>query len=161
MARRVDKPIRLYVLAVLVVIGYGLLPLVSVFPFTGGFFLVGPRILPFNGSIQFLYGPDGEAPFLLIFISLFLGIFSAASAIFAATGVREGRTATLIFVTLNFGWWNLLAALAILNSDKPGETAFQSIDYFVFPPIWFAIIWWNYFRPDIGAYYHQQDRLEQ
>lgn len=61
MAKRVDKPIRLYVMTTFVVIAYGLFPFVSVFPFTGGFLIFGPRFLPYNGSLQFLYGVDGPA----------------------------------------------------------------------------------------------------
>lgn len=43
MAKRVDKPIRLYVMTIFIVIAYCVLPLTSVFPFTGGFLAVGPR----------------------------------------------------------------------------------------------------------------------
>lgn len=161
MAKRVDKPIRLYVLAIFIIIAYGLLPIVSVFPFTGGFLLVGPRFLPFNGSIQFLYGPNGEAPFILILISLFLCVFSAASALLVFAGIKEGRVAALTFVTLDVLWWTLLLILAIINNESPGQASFELATHILFPPIWLIGVWWNFTQPEIGAYYRHQSELQK
>lgn len=160
MVKRADKPIRLYVLAVFVVIGYGLLPLVSVFPFSGGFLLVGPRILPYNGSIQVLYDANGEAPFLLILITLFLGVFSGFSAIAAATGIRDGRTATLLFVTLDVLWWYILVIMSIVASDEPKRILIEGFGQLVFAPFFLAAVWWNYIRPEIGEYYRCLDNAQ-
>lgn len=101
MGRRLDRPIRLYVLAIFIVVAYGVMPLISVFPFGRGFLLIGPIILPFNGSVQFLYDSNGDAPFVLVFISLFLGMFSGFAAVVAFLGSSFGRILALIFATLD------------------------------------------------------------
>jgi len=76
MPTRVDKPLRIHVLTILIVIAYGVLPLISVFPFGNTLWLLGPRFLPFNGSIQALYGPDGDISPILLVVTLGLSFFS-------------------------------------------------------------------------------------
>ncbi|MEQ1643263.1 MAG: hypothetical protein ABL959_07485 [Pyrinomonadaceae bacterium] len=145
-------------MTIFTVIAYGLLPLVSVFPFTGGFLLVGPRFLPFNGSIQLLYRPDGEISLLLLVITLSLCFLSAGSAVVAFLGIGEARVATLIFVTLNVGWWFFLVVLMLIDSD--GRSSIGLIGQLIFPPVWLAFVWWNFTRPDISAYYRYMATLE-
>ncbi len=159
MAKRVDKPIRLYMLAVFIVVAYGLMPLVSVFPITGGIFMVGPMILPFNGSILVLGGPDGQTSFVLVLISLILSAFSAFSAVVAALGFKEGRSAALAFVTLDVLWWTFLVIMAVIQSEDVGPAAMRASLEILIPPLWLAFIWWNYTRPDVRAYYAQQSEL--
>ena len=118
MAKRLDKPIRLYVIVIFIVVAYGLMPLVSVFPYTGGFWLVEPRFLPFNGSIQVLYRPDGEISIVLLVVTLALCIFSAASAIVAFLDISEGRVAALLFVTLDVIWWFFLVIITIVDAQR-------------------------------------------
>src|SRR5688572_30171182 len=116
--KRVQKPIRLYVLTIFIIVAYGVMPFISTFPFSGGFVLRrGLWNLPLNGSIIVLYGDDGSASFLLVLVSLFLCVFSAAAAVWAFYGFAEGRAATLIFVTLDVLWWTLLVVNAITQSD--------------------------------------------
>jgi len=160
MGQRLDKPIRLYALAVFVVVGYGFLPLVSVFPFTGGFLLVGPRILPYNGSIQILYGSSGEASILMIIITLSLGAFAAFSSFLAAAGVREGRTATLLLLTLDVLWWYLVVIIAIVENSDQQQFILEAGSQLLFPPFFLAAVCWNYTRPEIGAYYRYLDQLQ-
>ena len=150
MPKRLDKPIRLYVMAIFVVVAYGLMPLVSVFPFAGGFLLVGPRFLPFNGSIQVLYGPNGEISFLVLFVTLALCLFSAGAAIVAFLDIPEGRVATLLFVTLDVVWWFFLVITAIGNTELPDETL-RLITQLIFPPLWLTFVWWNFTRSDISS----------
>ena len=156
--RRVQKPIRLHVLMIFIVLAYGIMPFVSAFPYSGGFLLIGPHHLPLNGSMYMLYGPEGNAPFLLVCVTLFLCVFSAASAIWAFVGFTEGRTATLIFVTLDVLWWSLLVILALSQSDIP---RFIGLVYELVPPIfWLAFIWWNFTRPDVSEYYRYQSQIQ-
>jgi len=82
--KRIQKPIVVYVLTILIVVGYGIIPFLTAFPVLGRRFIFGA--LPFNGSITMLYGPDGDASFLLVFISLFLCVFSVVAAIEAFFG---------------------------------------------------------------------------
>lgn len=156
--KRVDRPIRLYVLAIFIVVAYGFMPFLSVFFVdTRSALLVGFRNLPLNGSIFFLYDANGEANFLLILVSLLLCVFSAAAAIWAFyDGV--GRSATLILVTLDVLWWSGIVVYGLVNaennvSDKLGW-AFQLL----IPPIWLGFIWWNFTRPDVSAFYEYKSQ---
>jgi hypothetical protein len=159
--RRVDKPIRLHVLAIFIIVAYGIMPFVATLPSTNGYFLFGLRNLPLNGSIMFLYGPENEAPFILVLVSLFLCVFSAASAVWAFVGDREGRTATLIFVSLNVLWWTALVLMAIFEKNLPAELIFQLVFQIIPPFGWLAFIWWNFTRADISQYYEYQASLQQ
>lgn len=150
--RKVDKPLRLYVLTIFVVVAYGFLPFVTSMPFGRGFLLYkGLWVLPLNGSILLLYGQDGEASLLLVTVSLFLCVFSAASAILAFYAINAARIATLVLVTLNVLWWTLLIVSVIRDGDLPGEAVFR-LAFEPIPPIaWLTFIWWNYTRPDVKA----------
>ncbi len=154
MAKKVDKPIRLYVLMIFIVVAYGLMPFVSVvFLDSRMALLIGLRTLPFNGSILFLYDANGEASTVLVFVSLFLCLFSAASAIWAFYGDSLGRIATLLFVTGDVLWWSGLVMYAILASENPSQNKLSWIFQLIIPPIWLGFIWWNFTRPDVNAYY--------
>lgn len=160
MPRRVDKPIRLTVMAIFVVIAYGILPLISVMPFGRGFLLFGPRFLPFNGSFQVLYDAKGEISPALLIPTLALGLSSAASAVVAFLGISEGRIATLLFVTLDVAWWFLLVITAIGYIERPDQTI-SLVGQLIFPPIWLVVVWWNYTRQEISAYYKQESELNR
>jgi hypothetical protein len=159
MARKVDKPIRLYVMTIFIVIAYGLLPLVSVFPFTGGFLLVGPRFLPFNGSMQVLYDPQGEVVTALLTVTLGLSLLSVASAVITFLGVREARWPTPILLTLNLVWWFFLVISAIMEPGRPADTI-GLVGQLLFPPFWLGFVWWNWLKPDITAWLNYQAELE-
>src|SRR5262249_99409 len=113
-------------------------------------------VLPFNGSIYILYGPNGEVSFVLILVSLLLCVFSAASAIWANTGQNERRFSMLTILTLNVSWWIFLVALALLNQEKPGENTSKMIFEIVKPPVYLVFIWWYFTKADVVAYYRQQ-----
>lgn len=152
MAKIVDKPIRLYLLTVFIVIAYGLFPLTSVFPVGRDLWLVGPRFLPFNGSVLALYGPDGDISIVLLVVTLSLSFFSIGSTIVAFYGVAEGRTAALIFLTLNLAWWFFLVISSLFYGEGPPNRVVQLIGQLIVPPFWLAAIWWNFTRPDISAW---------
>ena len=142
-------------MAIFVVIAYGILPLMSVMPFGRGFLLFGPWFLPFNGSFQVLYDANGEISPILLGVTLALGLFSAASSVTAFLGLSEGRIGTLLFVTLDVAWWFFLTINAIENVDSP-DKALPFITELILPPLWLGFVWWNYTRPEIGAYYKQE-----
>lgn len=161
MAKNVDKPIRLYVLMVFIVVAYGLMPFVSVvFLDSRTAFLIGFRTLPFNGSILFLYDANGDASPVLIFVSLFLCLFSAASAIWAFYGDWLGRIATLLFVTGDVLWWSCLVIYAIFDDANSSSDKIGWISQLIFPPMWLGFIWWNFTRPDVNAYYRFKSQGE-
>jgi len=152
MAKRVDKPIRLHLVTIFIVIAYGVLPLVSAIPFDGRYLLLGPIFLPYNGSVQMLYGPDGDVSLLLLLVTLVLSFFSVGSAIVAFFGVSEGRTAALTFITLDVAWWAFLVTSAVMLSGDRTGVVIHAIPELAIPPVWLAVIWWNYTRPDISAW---------
>lgn len=155
--RKVDRPLRLYVLTIFVVVAYGVLPFVSTMPFGRGFLMHrGLWVLPFNGSIVFLYGPDGEASLLLVTVSLFLCVFSAASAFLAFYGINTARIATLVLLTLNVLWWTFLIVTAIYEGGLPAELVMRMVIEPIPPLGWLLFIWWNYTRPDVMAYCDQE-----
>lgn len=159
MVKRVNKPIRLYVITIFIFVAYGLFPLVSVFPFTGGLLLVGPRFLPFNGSVLVLQDANGEIPTLLLIITICLCLFSVGAALITFFGVGEARWATLGLLTLNVAWWFYLVISAIIeagNAPQSYELAMQLL----FPPLWLVFVWWNWTRPDIKAWLDYQAKLD-
>lgn len=151
---RIDKPIRLHVLTIFIIVAYGIMPFVSVFfiDIRQAFF-IGLRNLPFNGSPLVLYDADGSADPLLVSISVILCLFSAASAIWAFYGDSTGRTATLVFLTLDVAWWMGIVVYAMLYSETPGTDKFRWAVELIGPPIWLGFVWWNFTRRDISAYY--------
>jgi hypothetical protein len=152
MAKRIDKPIRLHLITIFIVIAYGALPLISTIPFDGKYLLLGPIFLPYNGSIQTLYGRNGDVSLLLLLITLVLSFSSVASAIVAFYGVSEGRVAALIFITLNVGWWTYLVVSALIFAVDRRDMVIGAVPELLMPPVWLAVIWWNYTRPDISAW---------
>ncbi len=155
--RKPQKPIRLYVLTIFVVLVYGALPLVSTLPFGRGLWLLGIPFLPLNGSIWTMFSSGSDPPFVFVFISLFLSVFAAASAIWAFVGYKEGKYSTLIFVTLDLLWWSVLVIFVIMGSDNPGSTVISLALELIVPPFWLGMIWWNFLRPDVVDYYQQQE----
>jgi len=152
MPKHVDKPIRLHVITIFIVLAYGLLPLCSYFPAGHWVVLVGPRFLPFNGSVLALYGPDGNISIVLLVITLALSFFSVGSAIVAFLGVAEGRIATLIFVTLDVAWWFFLVIIAVMNTASDSGDKLGLVGQLILPPVWLGFVWWNLTRPDISTW---------
>ena len=158
MPKSVDKPIRLYVITIFIVVAYGLMPIVSAFPYGDGLMLIGPRFLPFNGSVIALQDGNGEIPMLLLVVTIGLSLISVGLAVITFFGVGEARWATLVFLTLNVAWWFYLVMDAIMaNANSP-----QSLSWglqLLFPPLWLGFVWWNWTRPDIKAWLDYQAEL--
>jgi hypothetical protein len=106
-----------------------------------------------------LYDSNGEAPVLLVIISVLLAVFCAISAIAAFYDLKEGRVAALVLVTADVLWWSFLVIMAIVNNENPGVTSFHFVTHLIIPPFFLAVVWWNFTRPDIGAYYKQQSEV--
>ncbi len=157
--RRLSKPIRLYVVTIFVVLAYGILPFFSVMPFGREVLLFGLWNLPLNGSIYLMYGPDGVPSFTLVLVSLFLCVFSAASAVGAFYGWTIARIATPLLVTLNVLWWTLLVIMIIANSDVPTPDLVRLAIEPVPPLFWLGFIWWNYTRTDVIEYCRQESAV--
>ncbi len=154
MAKRVDKPVRLYVLTIFIVVAYGLMPFVSVFFIdTRQAFYIGLRNLPFNGSPFVLYDADGNADPILVSISVLLCLFSISSSLWAFYGDSAGRIATLFFLTLDVVWWIGIVVFALTFAEAASSDKLSWVTQLIGPPIWLGFVWWNFTRPDISAYY--------
>ena len=132
----------------------------SYFPAGDWILLLGPRFLPFNGSVLFLYGPNGDVSVILLVITLALSFFSVGSAIVTFLGVAEGRVATLIFVTLDVSWWFFLVIAAIMNSPSDPVDKFGLGTQLIAPPFWLGGVWWNYTRPDMSAWLKYMSEMD-
>lgn len=159
MARKVDKPIRLYVMTIFIVIAYGFLPLVSAIPFTGGVFLFGPRFLPFNGSTLVLYDSSGEISTVLLIVTLALSLMSVFAAIITFLGVRECRWPTPILLTLNLAWWFFLVINAIMIEGNTPDSFRWALELLI-PPFWLVFVWWNWSKSDVTEWLDYQSELE-
>jgi len=135
--KRIQKPISLYVITILLVLSSG--------------------ILPFFGALLMISNAEVSVPFTLVFVSLLLPVFSAASAVFAFTGHNEGRIAVLACVSLNFLWWLFLAITRVANSGQAQAIngAFLVLQW-IRPVIFFALFWWYFTKSDIVAYFKQE-----
>src|SRR5262245_15078241 len=96
--KQIQKPIGIYVLTILLVIGAGIFPLLV--------------------ALNAIDNAEGEVSFTMVFVTFFLSAFSIFSAIWAFVGHNEGRLAVLIFVSLNFLWWTFLSLLNVANSES-------------------------------------------
>ncbi len=160
--KRVQKPLRLYVLAILIVAAYGMMPFVSVFFVSKReVFLIGFQNLPFNGSIYVLFDADGNANIVMIIISVVLCVFAALSAIWAFYGDNAGKVATLVFITLDVLWWMGIVIFAIAVGENGFSDKLGWASQLIGPPIWLGFIWWNFTRPDVKEYYKYQSELQK
>lgn len=137
--KRIQRPIGVYITTILLVLGAGILPLLSV-----------------AVAIQEAHKvSETDLSFIVVFISIFLPVFSIVTAIWAFTGFNKGRIAVLVFVSLNFLWFVFLGIMNVVNS---GEEVRNGVVFFVGlirPSVFFALFWWYFTKKDVLAYYHQ------
>lgn len=133
MANRVDKPIGLYVLTILVILGYGIVPL--------GFAYYNVR------------SSEGGIPFTIVFISFLLPTFSIGAAVWAFVGDNEGRISLLAIGSLNFLWWVFLSVMDVANSGAEGFYGALFFMQMIRPIVFFVLFWWYLTKKDVVAYY--------
>jgi hypothetical protein len=156
--KRIQKPIGIYAWVIFIVIAYGLFPLIGMFPISATrAFFVGVGALPYNGSIQMLLNGNGESNFVVVLISLFLCVFTVASAIWAWFGPNESRLALLTFLTLNFFWWLYLIVYAMTVTDDSSMMLELAISL-IRPPIFLGVIWWYFTKKEVVAFYKQEQQ---
>lgn len=137
--KKLDKPIGLYILTIL------------------DFLVLG--VLPFFGNMMQIRGSDEHFPFIIVFVWLFLPVFTAASAVWAYTGDNGGRIALLVFVSLNM-LWVVFNALTFIAYDEEGQikNGGLAINVLLRTGFWMAINWWYLNRKDVVAYFRQQSQ---
>lgn len=138
--KRLEKPIGLYILTFADFLGFGVLQSLK--------------------TIQDARSSKEEIPFVIIFITLFLCLFTAGSAVWAFLGDNFGRYALLIFISLNILWiyGNLL--FFIFNEGVESKTGY---DYLIAAGkgIWgFGAHFWYLMNDEVVAYFNQQSNLK-
>jgi hypothetical protein len=133
--KRIDRPIGIYVVTILVIIGYGIFPLISTY--------------------AAISASEEKVPFTLVFISFLLPTFSIGAAIWAFAGDNEGRIALLATVSLNFLWWLFLSIGDVARSETEAlNAAFLAIGM-IRPVTFFVVFWWYLTKKDVVAYYRR------
>src|SRR5215207_2568572 len=127
------------------------MPFISTMPLGRGFALLRMWNLPLNGSIYVLYSGENEAYLPFVIISLALCVFTAASALWAFYGDKEGRFCALVFVTLDVLWWTVLVIFMIAGNQLPAADTISLVIEPIPPILWLAFIWWNFTRLDMNA----------
>ncbi|HVE58506.1 MAG TPA: hypothetical protein VNB22_16860 [Pyrinomonadaceae bacterium] len=138
--KRIEKPIGLYVLTFADFIGFG--------------------VLQFFKTIQDAQSSKEETSFVIIFITLFLCVFTAASAVWAFVGDNTGRYALLTFITLNILW--IYGNLLIFILDE-GIASKSGADYLIAAGkgIWgFGANFWYLMNDEVVAYFNQQSNIK-
>lgn len=133
MAKRVDRPIGIYVVTILVIISNGIFPLLM--------------------TLDAIRSNEGKVSFTIVFISLMLPTFSIAAAIWAFMGDNEGRISLLALVSLNFLWWVFLSVLSVANSENEALDGALFLVQMIRPVVFFALFWWYLTKKDVVAYY--------
>lgn len=137
--RRIQKPVGIYVLTILIFIRLGLF-----------------QFLNYWTEIQ---NENGEVPFTIVFISLFLAVFTAATAIWAFYGDNLARIAILIFVSLNVLWWFFLIVSAIAYDKSERQEWIGWIPLLIQPVFCLCLTWWFFTKQEVVAYYKQQSQV--
>lgn len=131
--RRVQKPVGIYVLAIAVIIVLGLFQL-------------------FKYWIEFQEVKEG-LPFMMVFVPLFLCIFTIASAIWLTVGDNWARITLLIFVSLNFLWWLYLVIMAISYNESKNFNFLFPLTTLIRPALVLGFTWWYLTSKEVFEYY--------
>ena len=150
-----QKPIGVYIGSMLIILSYGIMPFAPTFKLSAReTWILAYGALPFNGSLELLRDSNGETPLLIVSITLFLCIFTAASAMWMLFSAHsEARYAVLAFTSLDYLWWAFLSVMAITSKDTLPGTKFELSLSLVFPTGIIGIIWWYFTKKDVVAYY--------
>ena len=137
--KRLDKPLGVYILTLLIFIKFG------VIDFLNYFF-----------EIRSL---GGQVPLPFVVISFGLCIFTAGAAFWVLTGQNEGRIAILILLPLNVLWVVLLAAQGLLDDETANDRiAVLIIIRQTILSLFVIGIEWYFMSKKLVAYYKQNDR---
>lgn len=134
--RRVQKPVGIYVVAIVVIAVLGLFQL-------------------YRYWIEFQSIKE-DLPFLMVFIPLFLCIFTIASAIWFTVGDNWSRITLLTFISLNFLWWLYIVIIAISYSESKNlEIFLKALPTLIRPTLVLIFCWWYLNTQEIIEYYKQ------
>lgn len=136
-----------------------------------GIYAVCLAVILAHGGIQFLYYYrdfmllEGDIPFTITFISLFLLGFNVATAIWAIYGDNLSRICLLIFDSLNVLWFVFLVVISIAYSETQ-NLEFLKIITIIFRPLVISIIvlcicWYFFTKSEVVAYYKHISKSEE
>jgi|SRR5215213_9219300 len=138
---RIEKPFGLYVVTLVDFAAFG--------------------VLQFFKTIAEAQKSEGETSFALIFIALFLCVFTAAAAVWAFFGDNSGRYALLFFISLNILWLVGNFAAQVINEDFSISRANVGILFDVGKAVWgLGGNWWYLTRDEVVAYFNQQSKIK-
>lgn len=136
-----------------------------------GIYAVCIAVILAHGGIQFLYYYrdfmilEGDIPFIITFVSLFLLGFNVATAIWAIYGDNLSRICLLIFDSLNVLWFVYLVVFSIAYSETKNLEFLKIIAIIVRPLvisiIVFCICWYFFTKSEVIAYYKHISQLEE
>jgi len=138
--KKLEKPIGLYILTFVDFVGFG--------------------ILQFFKTIQDARTSNEEISFIIVFITLFLCLFTAASAIWAFLGDNSGRYALLIFITLNILWLYGNLLIFIINEGFQSKSNIEYIIALGKGICGLGANFWYLLKDDVVDYFNQQSRIK-
>jgi len=130
---RVQKPVGIFVVSVVVIIVLGLFQL-------------------FRYWVEFRAIQE-DLPFTMVFIPLFLCVFTIASAVWLNVGDNWSRITLLIFVSLNFLWWLYLVILAVSYGDSKKLETYGALFTLIRPALVLIFCWWYLTKKEVVEYY--------
>ena len=133
--KRIQKPVGIYVLSIAVIIVLGIFQL-------------------FRYWIEFQSIKE-ELPIMMVFIPLFLCVFTIASAVWLTFGDNWSRIALLLFVTLNFLWWLYLVIVAISYGESKNLEFLGALTTLIRPAVVLGFCWWYLTSEEVVEYYKQ------
>jgi uncharacterized membrane protein len=131
--RNIQKPIGIYVVAILVIIILGAFQL-------------------FRYWIEYQALKE-DLPFAMVFIPLFLCLFTIAAAIWLTIGDNWARITLLGLVSLNFLWWLYLVIMAISFNESKNLNYLAALYTLVRPSFALGFCWWYLTKKEVVEYY--------
>ena len=131
--RNVQKPVGIYVVAIAVIIILGIFQLIRYW-------------IEFQATKE-------DLPFTMVFIPLFLCVFTIASAVWLTMGDNWARIIFLAFVTLNFLWWLYLVIMSVSYGDLKDPNTFSVLFTLIRPSLALGFCWWYLTQREVIEYY--------
>lgn len=151
-----QKPIGVYIGSMLIIIGFGIVPFLPTFKMFGDTWGSSFGALPFNGILDFFYGADSDPSLILVFVTLFLRLFTLASALWTLfTSHNEARHALLGFTSLNYLSWAFMIVSIIASKETQNVEFLELVLIMIKPTIIIGIIWWYFTKTDVVNYYRE------
>ena len=101
---------------------------------------------------------EQKPSFIIVFVTLFLALFTAASAVWAFFGDNYGRYALLTFVTLNILWIYTDLVFFIMNEGFGSRSNIQYMIAAAKGIGGLGLNWWYLMSDEVVAYFDQRSQ---